>query len=148
MKKLVFAILSLALFLTSCRAEVRASTILSDFLYSYPMGGNVYTSDASEGEVGYASEELLCRLFDYEGELSVGYAFLLAARPERGEECGVFVTDDALERERITEMCRRRVALVSYGGGVVIRSGRVVAYLTSSDERGERLLRKIISRYT
>ena len=148
MKKLILTVIAVALLFTSCREVPRASSILSDFLYSYPMGGNVYTSDASEGEVGYASEELLSRLFDYEGELSVGYAFLLAARPERGGECGVFVTDDALERERITEMCRRRVALVSDGGGVVIRSGRVVAYLTSSDERAERLLRKIISRYT
>lgn len=150
MKRLIFLFCLFLPLLASCGRAPVAEEILSDFLYSYPLGGTVYSSERSEGEEGYVTKELLLRVFDYDGQMPNSYAFVLNPHPERGRECGVFITDDATERELITELCERRIAAVGDpdGRGIIIRSGRVIAYSTDGGEAAERIFSKIIAAHT
>jgi hypothetical protein len=120
---------------------------MSDFLYSYGIDGVVYSSSASEGDVGYASDKLLSKLFIFEGEFPKNYALLLNSRSDYGAECGFFVCEGESERERVVDMCEERISLLTRGeGGIIISRGRVVFYSTLSDrERSEKCARRVIS---
>ena len=151
MKRLlsVFVILIMIFSLVCCEEKVSADTLMSEFLRSYGIDGVVYSSSAKEGDVGYASGELLSKLFIFEGDFPESYALLLNARSDNGTECGFFVCENEGEREQVIDMCEERLSLLTRGeGGIIISRGRVVFYSSLSDsERAENCARRIISKH-
>ncbi len=133
--------------LLSCDSEPRSDVLMADFLYSYGAEGVVYSSSAREGEVGYASRELLGKVYIFEGEFPKSYALLLNSKSGYGSECGFFVAESESERERIVDMCEERLSLLTRGeGGVIISRGRVVFYSSLSDgERAEKIAKRVIA---
>ena len=134
---------------TSCRGERPAHELLSDFISAYGAEGIIYTPTAKEGEDGYATSELLDKIFVYEGQFPEDFALFLNSHVDYASECGVFVCESVEERSRVEEMCAERIRLIARGSNksFISRSGLTVFYSTMTDRaRSEKIWGQILKR--
>ncbi len=130
------ALVAVLLFLlVSCTSEPNAYTALSEFISAYGASGIIYSPQLAEDEDGYIDGELFGRIFVTNESPPENYALFLNSHADYGSECGIFVTSDAVERERIAEMCEERVRLLDPAGEsrVILRHGSVIFYSTMSE---------------
>ena len=121
--------------------------MLRAFLDSYGAEVEIYSTDRMSHEEGYVSEGLLGRMLMSEGPFPEDIALAMNQRAERGFEAAIFICRDAKEISSVTEMCGRRLDLLTEGteGGLLLRSGMVVFYTTAEDiDRAESLFIKIM----
>jgi len=150
LKRILALLLALALVfsaLSGCGAVRDPDEMLSELAKTAKLEGVIYSSEKREGEDGYMTEELFCRIYLYEGEPPKAYAVLLNSHPTYGAECGAFLYESEDERQRLTDMCEERMALLSEGGEnrLLIRSGGVIFYSTHGEPKLiEKLWREII----
>lgn len=132
--------------LVSCETEQSADGILREFISTYGAEGVIYSSERTEGEVGYLPKETLSKIYIYSGRFPENYAIFLNSHAGYGSECGVFVCDDADMRLSVEEMCLERIRLLSGGeNAFVTRSGNTVFYSTMQNRgRAEEIFKKII----
>ena len=139
--------LAIILPLSSCAPRGGAREMLEAFLDSYGAETEVYSTDRMSHEEGYVSEGLLEKMMMSEGPFPEDIALAINQRAERGFEAALFICRDADEISAVTEMCDRRLSLLTegVGGGLLLRSGKVVFYTTAEDrDRAEALFTKIM----
>jgi len=150
-KASAFILLSITLFLIcGCRKEIRAESIVRDFIYSYGTEGIIYSSDKMIHQEGYIQEELAKKIYVTNGKLPENFAVYLNSGYSMGFEFGAFICKDENERASVIEMCRERIDLLTEGEdtGLLFNSGNIVVYTTAKDkDSAERLIRKIIGSY-
>ena len=151
--KRIIAMLNVVIFVlfsVSCKKDFSSEDFLGDFILLYGGEGTVYSSQKLPFEEGYVSEELLSKVYIYEGDFPKNYAIFLNQRSTSGFEVGVFLCEDEDERAAVSEMCLERLDLLCENekGGLFIRSGNLVIYTTAEDkERAELIFDKIIRTY-
>ena len=140
---------------TSCRTRgsVRAGAVLSAMLASEEdiSAGEIYSSDAEEGERGYLSDSLCVALYG-DGEMPPEWTFvsdfaIYLAASEHPFELSVFRCDSSDGAEEVSELCSRRLRVlrnhfrgsdyeIYTSGGRVVILGSYVLMLVSSDAEG------------
>lgn len=150
MKRIIAFILLLCLFicsLVSCRENRSAEDLLCEFIEAYGADGIIYSMGKKEYEDGYVSEELLARIYVYQGDFPENFAIFLNSHADYGSECAVFVSSNAEETSMIVEMCQERISLLGRGSDIAFikRKGNVIFYSTMSDrEKAEKIWAKIL----
>lgn len=148
-KTVIFFVLISILLLFGCGETASADEMLSEFIYAYGAEGVIYSSEAKEGEAGYVRDGLTEKIYVYEGNFPQEFAIYLNSHTDSASECGVFVCDDADEKERVTDMCEKRIDLLGTENALILRSGNVVFYSTMTDKaRTSEIWKKIIRAHT
>ena len=150
MKKLISLVTILIFFLsmlTACGSEPSADVMLREFISAYGASGVIYSSECTEGKVGYLPENMLGKIYIFSGRFPDNYAIFLNSRADYGSECGIFICEDAEMCLAVEEMCLERIRVLCGGDNAfVTRSGRIVFYSTMRDRtRSEAIFKEIIN---
>lgn len=153
MKKIAFLLLLIFLFfsLLSCEKTPSAEAMIYDFISAYSAKGTIYSSGKREGEDGYVYDELLKKIYIFEGAFPKNYAIFLNSHTDFGAECAAFVCEDEDERAKVINMSRERITILGKGkdNAFLSTSGSIVFYSTLSNRaEAEALWRKILSHHT
>ena len=150
MRRVISLLIILSLLLSllcSCRSELSAHQMLSEFIDVYGAEGIIYSPEISEGAPGYIPDGLMEKVYMISGNFPENFAVFLNSHPYGFSECGLFVCEDADTLLRMEETCLERIRLLSGAkDSAFVKVGKnTVFYSTMSNrERAEKIWREIM----